>query len=137
MRRLKMAIIVAVIISSLMTGPVLAKLALNTIDDNVILSSNDRQLLVTGPIACTQGEQVTIDIVVTQRSTGAIAKGSFRDFCVGENTIQNWQVNANTVGSNTFEEGTALTWAVATTRDHNTVTDVRQWAKEVNVIRQT
>lgn len=135
MRRLKMAII-AIIIISLMTGPVLARRAMNTIDPIVTLNSNNRQLLVTGPIACTQGEKVTIDIVIVQRSNGAVAKGSFQDFCKGEDIIQNWQVNAKTVGSNTFEEGPALAWAMAETRDHNIVTDAGQWALEVNVTRQ-
>jgi hypothetical protein len=132
-KRLKIATIVVVIISLLMAGPVLARIAANTIDDTVTLSPNNRQVLVTGPITCTQGEKLTIDVVVVQRSTGAVVKGSFRDLCTGE--AQNWEVNANTMGSNTFEEGPAIAWAVATTRNNEVITDAAQWAKEVTVVK--
>jgi hypothetical protein len=132
-KRFEKATIVVVVISLLMAGPVLARLSVNTIDPTVIMSSNNRQVLVTGPIACTQGEKLSLDVMVTQRTTGAITKGVFQTICTGE--IQRWEINTKTQGVVTLEEGTAVAWALATTRNDGVITDATQWSREVTVVK--
>lgn len=133
LKRFEMAMIAVVIISVMVTGPVLAKIALNTIDPIVILSSNNRQVLVTGPIACTQGEKLSLDVMLTQRTTGAISAGNLQMSCTGTN--QTWAINTNTRGAATFEVGSAVAWALATTRDNGIITDANQWSRNVTVVK--
>lgn len=133
MKRFKNAIIATIIVSLLMAGPVLARLAANTIDPTVTLSSNNRQALVTGPIACTKGEMLSLDVMVTQRTTGAITEGRLHMYCT--DTSQTWAINTNTRGTATLETGPAVAWALATTRDNGVITDASQWSKEVEVVK--
>ena len=134
LKRFEIAAIVVVIISLLMTGPVLAKLAgTNTIDPIVTLSSNGRQALVTGPISCTQGEKLSLEVMVTQETTGAITEGRLIMSCTGTN--QTWAINTKTQGAATLVEGPAVAWALATTRDNGVITDSTQWKRDVTVVK--
>ncbi len=124
LKRFEIVMIAGVIISLLVAGPVLAGLTSNTIDLIVTLSSNNRQVLVTGPIACAQGEKLSLSVILTQRTTGAIAKGNLHTSCTGD--VQKWEINAHTQGAATFEEGPAVASALATTRDNGEITDAHQ-----------
>src|ERR671914_3116765 len=65
-----------------------AGVVLNTIDPDAIVTDNGHHIIVTGPIACTQGEQAFLHVTVTQRTTGALAEGDTRITCTGD--TQQW-----------------------------------------------
>jgi hypothetical protein len=69
-----------------------AGIALNTIDPVATVTDDGRHLIVTGPIACTEGEQASLRVTVTQRATGAVAGGRTRITCTGD--TQPWEVQA-------------------------------------------
>jgi hypothetical protein len=52
-----------------------ARVAYNTIDDVAAVSGDGRHVDVTGPLEVTAGERVELEVTITQRSTGAVAKG--------------------------------------------------------------
>jgi hypothetical protein len=151
LKSFEIAMISIVIIALLTAGPAFARISANTIDDPVILSSNNKHILVTGPIQCTKGDKLSIDVILTQRETqipfvtekaagitdwtkeetGAIAKGKLETSCTG--TLQQWKINTDTEGR--FNKGTAKAWALAITRNHRKITDVDQWSREVAVVK--
>jgi hypothetical protein len=57
----------------------------------------------------------------------------FQTICTGE--IQRWEINTKTQGVVTLEEGTAVAWALATTRNDGVITDATQWSREVTVVK--
>ena len=59
-----------------------------------------RHVVVTGPVACTEGEKLHLRVTVTQRSTGAVAEGRTLDTCIGDS--QQWKVHASTQGKASF-----------------------------------
>lgn len=133
LKRFEKVMIVACVISLLVAGPVVARLSSNTIDPIVTLSSNNRQVLVTGPIDCTKGEKLSLDVILTQRDTSALAKGKLETTCTGD--IQKWKINTKAEYGTKLKEGTATAWALATTRNHGKITDVDQWSREVKVVK--
>ena len=58
-------------LSVITAPPTFAGIALNTIDAVAHQTENGRQIVVTGPIACTAGEGVTLRVTAKQRSRGA------------------------------------------------------------------
>ncbi len=70
---------------------------------------------VRGVIQCTEGEQYTIRVTLTQ--PGAQGQGVQRGFCTGEPQI--WQVTVQSTGGE-FQEGPAEVCARATTRQLGT-----------------
>ena len=61
----------------------LARILTNTIDPVAIVSGNGLHVLVTGPIACMEGERASLRVTVTQRETGALAEGVALFTCTG------------------------------------------------------
>lgn len=131
LKRFEKAMIITLVISLLVAGPVVARLSSNTIDPIAILSSNNRQVLVTGPIDCTKGEKLSLEVVLTQRETNAIAKGTLETACTGD--IQKWEINTRAEDGTTFKDGNATAWALATTRNHGKITDIDQWLRDVTI----
>jgi hypothetical protein len=110
----------------LLNRPSIAKLAANTIDPTIILDDRGRHLLLTGPITCTGGERTDLRVIVTQRSTGAVAEGTFTFTCSGSG--QQWEVQAQTKGKASFQTGAATVVALAVTYDaRGEATDAHQW----------
>jgi len=87
-----------------------AGIALNTIDPVAIVADNGHHVIVTGPIACTQGEQAFLRVTVTQRTTGALAEGHTRIICTGD--TQQWEVHGSSQRQETFQEAIATAVAV-------------------------
>lgn len=114
--------------------PVSAGIHLNTIDDPATLRGNGHEVVVTGPIACDVGENVEIDIVVTQGST--IATGSFHARCDGAAVAQQWTVHASTPKGTTLTAGTARIDAAAVTTVKHIPTEPlpHTWWKNVTLI---
>lgn len=64
-----------------MSGSTFAGVSLNIIDPVAFVADNGRQIVVMGPIACTAAERVTLQVTVTQRTTGAMAQSRTRFTC--------------------------------------------------------
>lgn len=130
-KRFKLVMVSIAIIALLTTG-VFARLSSNTIDPIVKFAPNNKILVATGPIECTKGENLSLEVIVTQRENAAIARGKLETTCTG--AIQQWEVN--TKPESKFKTGTATAWALAITRDNKKITDVDQWSKEVTIVSQ-
>ena len=116
-RRILTAIGIVLALASMTVGTAaFAKITFNTIDPVATVTDNGRRIIVTGPIACTEGEGCDLRIVVSQRSTGAVAEGRTRLTCSGENDQQQWSVEARAQGNETFEAGPATAVAFASHR---------------------
>lgn len=109
-----------------------ARITMNTIDPLAIVTDNGRQIIVTGPVACTAGERAYHRVTVTQRSTGAVAEGRTLINCTGD--IQQWEVHASTQGKETFEEGPATAVGVARTTARGETTDAHQWLVDITLV---
>jgi len=104
------------------------------IDPVGIVTDNGRHLVITGPIKCTATEGTDIRVTVTQRFTGAVAEGLGFITCSG--TLQQWEVNAATIGDELFEEGAATAVALALPTDRGAATDANQWLANITLVEQ-
>jgi hypothetical protein len=109
-----------------------ARITANTIDPVAIVADNGRDVIVTGPIACTAGERAYLRVTVTQRSTGAVAEGRTLLTCI--ESTQQWEVHASTQGQETFEVGPATATALARTTEGGETTDAHQWLVDVVLV---
>jgi hypothetical protein len=111
-----------------------AGVALNTIEPLAVVTDNGRHIILTGPIACTTSEKAFLQVTVTQRATGAVAKGRTRIICTGY--TQHWEVHASIDGNATFQEGAATAVAVGLTSLHRQPTDAHQWLVDITLIEE-
>ena len=94
------------------------------------VSTGGRVLEVGGPLACTSGGRVRIEVTVTQRKTGAFARGTWRGACAGRE--QEWIVKkARARGSADFRPGQTEACAAAVGRNIRRATDATQWCGAV------
>jgi len=122
-----------VLLAALFVAPLaFTKIVYNTIDPLATVTDNGRLVIATGPISCTRGERLFLRVTVTQRATGAVAEGSTRIVCTGNN--QQWQVNAATQGPETFGEGPAIAVAIARTAFRGEITDAHQWLVNITLV---
>ena len=109
-----------------------ARITANTIDPVAIAVDNGRDVIVTGPLSCTEGERAYLRVTVTQSSTGAVAEGRTLITCI--ESTQQWGVHASTQGKETFEEGPATATAVARTTERGETTDAHQWLVDIALV---
>jgi hypothetical protein len=109
-----------------------AKVVQNTIDPLAIVADNGRQIMVTGPIGCTESQRADLRVTVTQRSTGAVAEGSTHITCTAD--TQQWAVHASIQGKATFEEGPATAVALARTTSRGETDDAQQWLVNITLV---
>ena len=114
--------------------PAFARLVLNTIDPVGIVADNGRHVTLTGPLAVTAGEQISLRVTVTQRSTGAVAEG--RAILTGTGTTNQWEVTAAVEGDETFEAGPATAVAIARTSAGGQATDAHQWLVNITLVKE-
>ena len=69
------AAIVLTLVGVFIAATAFAKVVFNTIDPVAIVTDNGRQIIVTGPIGCTESQRAQLRVTVTQRSTAAVAEG--------------------------------------------------------------
>ncbi|HET7037735.1 MAG TPA: hypothetical protein VFI42_18800 [Thermomicrobiaceae bacterium] len=124
-RRIVLTLIGALVMALMVSQPALAAISENTINPTVTMSRGGHRLTVTGPIACTAGEILTIRITVTQNSPNAWGEGRTRLRCSG--SLQQWTVQVSARGFTTFGEGVGQACAFGMTRDRAKVTETRQW----------
>ena len=108
-----------------------AFLSANTIDAQATYTRDGAWVRATGPIGCTHGERVLIRVTVTQATTGARARKSWKRRCTGE--LQHWQIRARARHGTSFQAGAGRVCAVARTRSATRVTDRRKWCERVFV----
>jgi len=123
------------VLSSLfITRTVWARIAYNTIDPVGIVVDTGRKVLVTGPIAVTEGERTELRVTVTQRSTGAVAEGVL--FFTGTGQTNQWEVTAVAEGRATFEAGPATVVGLARSSAQGQVTDAHQWLVNATLLSE-
>jgi hypothetical protein len=131
-RRIGVLVALCMMMSLLLVQSASAVMFRNTINPDVTMNANGRHLNVRGPIGCDPGDLLRIRITVTQASTGAIAQGYTNYRCTGEDF--EWTLKAVAYGAARFEEGEAQACALGSTRQGNTITDVRQWCAANGVL---
>ncbi len=126
-----LAAVIVTLVGVLMAPLALAKITRNTIDPVATVTQNGRQVIVTGPISCTERQRAELRVSVTQRSTGAVAEGTAHITCARD-TLQ-WEVRASTRGNATFEAGPATAVALAASSDGGDTDDAHQWLVEITL----
>jgi hypothetical protein len=135
MRPLMMLVTVVLVMAAMLVltmAPAITGTSDQTINRTATITSDGRHVLVSGPVSCTEGEKISIEVTLTQRSTGAVAEGVWQGSCTGER--QQWSLKATTEGKNTFEEGSAEAVALGITKDHGEVTDAHQWFRSIRLV---
>ncbi|MGD8791063.1 MAG: hypothetical protein PVF47_00815 [Anaerolineae bacterium] len=92
-----------------------------------------RAVLAGGHGGCTEDQQVTIAITITQSISTAVATGTTEQTCTGE--LQIWRMRAMADTTSSFADGPAEACGLATTRDAGYVTDTYDWCVDVDLIR--
>lgn len=94
------------------------------------VSTGGRVLSVGGPFACTTGGRTRIHVTVTQRKTGALARGTWSGTCTGRD--QDWLVRkVRARGAADFQPGQSEACAAAVARNSRRATDATQWCGAV------
>ena len=101
------------------------------INSPLVLTQNGREVLVTGHLACTRGEDYEIQTTVTQSSTGALSRGRVQGRCSGQ--TQQFEAATWVYDEALLQLGTAQACAMLITRAQDKVTDVFQWCRKENV----
>jgi hypothetical protein len=125
LRRFALLSAVVGIITLVLAQPALAAIFQNTIDPDVHLGYQGRQLLVSGPIACDAGELLFLELTVTQSATGATGSGRALLHCTGD--LQQWEVHVQAHRRQAFDAGPAEACAHGITLLRGQVTDEREW----------
>jgi hypothetical protein len=104
----------------------------NTFHQDAYLDTHGRHVWVTAQIACTEGERLSIDVMLTQDSTNAIGYGKAQTFCDDvdfddQDAFQEVPVRVVARGRATFEPGHVVATGFASTIDRGRVTDTTQW----------
>ena len=110
------------------------RLSANTVDPVATLSDDGERIVVTGPLRTTQVEWIDMRVTVTQRTTGSLAEGKLR--LLGTGADQHWEVEADVRGVAAFEEGPAVTVALAVTSIQGRTTDAHQWLVPITLHRE-
>ena len=109
-----------------------AFLTANTIDGRATYEKHGRLVRVSGPIACTRGERISIRVTVTPAGDRGPRAERWKSRCTGK--LQHWQVTARARRRTRFGNGVGRVCAVAQTRTGSRVTDTRKWCEPVNVV---
>lgn len=103
-------------------------------DTPLTIEHDSRHVIATGHGGCTPGEQVTVDVVITQGAE-ARASGQTQEECTGQR--QTWAVRAAVEGSATLTAGPARACGMATTRAGNEITDAFEWCRDIELTYRT
>jgi hypothetical protein len=99
-------------------------------DRTAALSAAGRSVRISGPVNCTRGGRIRIDVTITQRTTGTVAKGTWRARCVGP---RRWTLRAARALTGAFEAGDATACAAAAAANAKRATDAIQWCRLVRL----
>jgi|SRR6185295_6975283 len=104
------------------------------IDPIATVTARGRQIILTGPVFCDNGDQVSLRVTVTQRSTGAVAEG--QAFFTSNGNEQHWTIVAIAQGREAFAEGPAVGVALGRTSTRGQATDAHQWLVDLTLVAQ-
>jgi len=99
------------------------------IDPNVVLNNNQRVAVVTALANCPAGDQVHLEVQLTQG--GTFGQGHAEGTCTGG--LNGYPVTVPAHGSAGFQTGAALAQADAVVRDHGKVVDTQEWTRAVEL----
>jgi hypothetical protein len=88
---------------------------------------------IAGPVECTKGGRARIDVTITQRASGALARGTWTGRCRG--SVQRWTVRSARALTGRFVAGQVTGCAAAAVADAERATDALQWCKVVTLRR--
>ena len=128
------ATLLVILASIFVVRTALARITMNTIEPVSIVADQGRKVIVTGPIAVTEGERTELRVTVTQRSTGAIAEAVL--FFSGTGQTNQWEVTAITEGRAAFEAGPATVVGLARNLVQGRATDAHQWLVNVTLVNE-
>lgn len=122
------------LISALAAGQAFGGASFQTIDPTATLGKKGRAVHVSGPVGCSQVEQVRIRATVTQRTTAALAVGHFKDNTCTVGTGGRWAATAKARGGKRFQPGAAEACGLLITKKNGKRTDAHQWCKDVTLV---
>ena len=99
------------------------------VDPKVVLNGSARVATVTALVNCPVGQQVHIDIGLTQGS--ASGRGHAVGICQG--ALERYPVVVPSQGAQGFAEGRAQAAADASVREHGAATDTEHWTRQVDL----
>jgi hypothetical protein len=91
------------------------------------LGPHGRHVQIGGHVICAEGALGDLNVTITQHGTGAVAEGTTKIACTGEES--DWQVQAATVSSTDLVAGPATACGLLVI-SHG-APDARQWCREV------
>jgi hypothetical protein len=97
----------------------------------LILDVEQQTVAVSGPGACTVGQQVTLEVSIYQEQSGAMAEGQTEMACTGASG--GWIITAMRRPGPLLATGPARACGVATTRDGETETDRQEWCRDLTL----
>ena len=101
-------------------------------DSILAVSNNGRRIFVTGKLNCTAGDRVQVLARLTQRTTGAVAEGTWKGECTGH--LQVWDTEAVSRSEAKFENGASEAVAFGVDSVDGKATDVLQWLDDVTLV---
>jgi hypothetical protein len=126
------ATLLVILASVFVVRTAFAKITFNTIDPVGIVADKGRKVIVTGPIAVTDGERTELRVTVTQRSTGAVAEGVI--VFAGTGQTNQWEVTVRAEGRAAFETGPAAVVGLARSSVQGQATDAHQWLVNITLL---
>jgi hypothetical protein len=84
---------------------------------------------LSGPVTCPAGDTVSLRATASQRSSGAVAEGSWSKVCTGQG--QQWHTTASVTDGVTLSAGRAHAAGLATIRRAGKPVDAFQWLRTV------
>lgn len=95
------------------------------------LEENGRKITVTGHLNCARGDEYEVQTSVTQRTTGALARGKSEGRCTGR--PDSFSAISWAYDQALFKAGAAQACALMIIRTEGTVSDVFQWCRKEDV----
>ena len=100
-------------------------------DATARLLAGGRGVRVSGPVTCTKGRRVRIDVTLTQRASGAVARGTWTARCTG--VSRRWTIKRASALTGRFVTGQATACAAAATATSKRATDAVQWCRLIRL----
>jgi hypothetical protein len=98
----------------------------------VNLSAEGKIIGVAGHGGCTEGQQVTIAVTLTQTSTAALATGETQQVCSGD--LQSWDARVMAAADVAFVAEPAQACGIAVTHAGEIATDRFEWCRDVDLV---
>lgn len=105
------------------------------INSPLVLTQNGREVLLTGHVTCSKGDDYEIQTAVTQSTTGALARGRMQGRCSGR--TESFEAPTWVYDEALFVAGPAQACGVLITRTRSKVSDVFQWCRKTDVDLRT